>query len=92
MSERQPFPGANLDQAGLNRHTIFDLDQLPAAVRATLGEQAAAAHRFTQLLLIGHGGKALWEAVRQSGSSGPDPIDDYTLRTVLQWLGEFLPG
>lgn len=96
MSDAAPparaFPGAALARAGLNRHAVFDLAQLPAAIRATLGPAAAPETGFRQLLLLGHAGKALWEAVRQAGGAGPDPIDDYTQRTIADWFAGTLPG
>ena len=96
MSEATPpaevFPGAALARAGLNRHAVFDLAHIPPEILATLGELALPAAGFRQLILIGHGGKALWDAVRQAGNGGPDPIDDYTRQTVEAWFASALPG
>ena len=96
MSDAAPparaFPGAALTRAGLNRHAVFDLAQLPPAIRTTLGPAAAPDAGFRQLLLLGHAGKALWAAVSQAGVSGPDPIDDYTRQTVADWFATTLPG
>jgi hypothetical protein len=44
------------------------------------------------LILIGHGGRTLWEAVKKSGIGGADPIDDFTLRTIRQWMTECQPA
>jgi hypothetical protein len=96
MSEAPPaavaFPGAALTRAGLNRHAVFDLARLAPAIRATLGAEADPAAGFRQLILIGHGGQALWAAIRQAGREGPDPIDDYTRQTVVDWFANALPG
>lgn len=95
MSEEPPakvaFPGAALTRAGLNRHAVFDLAQLPAGLRATLGDAAAPAAGYRQLILIGHAGKALWAAIRQAGRGGPDPIDDYTRQIIADWFAATLP-
>jgi hypothetical protein len=88
MSERSPFPAAFLDAAGLNRQHVFDLSALPDEVRATLGETDG----FDQLILIGHGGRRLWECVQASDIGGEHPIDDYCLRTIGRWFAECLPG
>ena len=85
MSEFQHFPGAALDRCGLNRHAVFALADLPGDI---VGSDATD---YRQLILIGHGGKALWEAVKKSGGDGADPIDDFTVRTVRQWMAEFQP-
>ena len=85
MSEFQPFPGVALDRCGLNRQAVFDIADLPDSV---VGDTAG----YRQLILLGHGGKALWEAVNQSGIGGRDPIDDFTLRAIHQWMSECQPG
>jgi epoxyqueuosine reductase len=88
MSEFQPFPGAALDRCGLNRHAVFDLADLPGDIVGSIASDTAG---YRQLILIGHGGKALWESVTKSGIGGADPIDEFTLRTVRQWMAEFQP-
>lgn len=86
MSNNAPFPGQALTQNGLNRHAIFNVAELPEAIRTTLGAENG------QLILIGHGGKRLWEAVTASGHSGSDPIDDFTVATLQHWFAEHLAG
>jgi len=88
MSEFQPLPGAALDRCGLNRQAVFDLADLPDGIVSSITDDTAG---YRQLILIGHGGKALWEAVTKSGIGGADPIDEFTLRTVRQWMAEFQP-
>ena len=88
MSERSPFPGEALAEAGLNRQFVFDLDGLPEETRKTLGDTTG----FRQLILLGHGGRRLWERVQAAGMASEHPIDDYTVRTVEAWLAERLPG
>ena len=84
----QPFPAEFLDQAGLNRQHVFDLAALPPEVRHTLGDTAG----YRQLILLGHGGRRLWECVKASGAGGEHPIEDYCVRKVTRWLADFLPG
>jgi epoxyqueuosine reductase len=85
----QSFPGAALDRCGLNRQAVFDLDELPDDMPWKDGALAAG---YRQLILIGHGGRSLWEAVTRSGIDSPDPIDDFTLQTIGRWMAEELPG
>jgi len=87
MSEVQPFPGATLDRCGLNRQHVFNLADLPPKVTTTLGDTTP----YCQLILIGHGGKALWEYVKAARIGGADPIDDFTLRTIREWMSECQP-
>ena len=78
-----------LDAAGLNLQAVFDLAALPAPIKAPL---AGHDPRYRQLILLGHGGRRLWERVLASGITSADPIDDYTLRTVEAWAAEQLAG
>ena len=74
-----------LDAAGLNLHAVFELAELPDALRA--GPHALdPEHDYTQLLLIGNGGSALWAAVEAEGLADADPIDEYSVRQVERWL------
>lgn len=83
------FDSTRLDAAGLNLHAVFDLADLPEAILAPL---AGHDPRYRQLILLGHGGRQLWEKVQASGIDSADPIDDFTLRTVREWAGQHLAG
>lgn len=73
---------ALLDAAGLNLQAVFNLDGLPPEIY----EQLAAGPEWRQLILVGHGGRAMWDAVKASGIASADPIDDFTVRTIEQWF------
>ena len=88
MSGFQPFPGDALARCGLNRQHVFDLADLPPAVIATLGDTAP----WRQLVLLGHGGKALWDCVKAAGIAGEHPIDDFTVRSIERCFTEHLPA
>lgn len=83
---------AELDRAGLNLQAVFNLDELPAAMAAALRQGFDGDVRHRQLILVGHGGRALWAAVKAAGIASPDPIDHFTIRTVAQWFGRHFPG
>lgn len=82
------FDGSLLDAAGLNLQAVFNLADLPSAI----GEQLAAGPQWRQLILIGHGGRAMWDAVKASGIASADPIDDFTASTVAQWFVRQYPA
>lgn len=88
MSERPALPADFLDSAGLNRQHVFDLDALPADLAGRLDCRAGE----RQLILIGHGGRRLWQCVQASGIGGEHPIDDYSTQTVARWFADCLPG
>ena len=87
MSPAQVFDPSLLDAAGLNLQAIFNIADLPPEITGKL----EAAPSFRQLLLLGHGGKRLWQAVKAAGIESPDPIDDFTLATVRRWFAEHWP-
>jgi hypothetical protein len=88
MSERPPFPAEFLNQAGINRQHVFNLSDLPTVALATLGDT----NGYRQLILLGHGGRKLWQCVKASGMVSDHPIDDYCLQTVSRWFADVLPG
>lgn len=77
-----------LNAAGLNLQAVFDLDALPAEMRERIDPERC--HR--QLILIGHGGRTLWEQVQAAGLASDHPIDDFTCATVRAWFAAQLPG
>lgn len=90
MTSEQVFDPARLDDAGLNRQAVFNLDELPpdmaAAVRAISANAAAR-----QLILIAHAGRRLWECVQQAATSSANPIDDFSVGQVRQWFATRYP-
>lgn len=83
---------AALDAVGLNLRAVFALDQLPDALRDALRNECDAARNYSQLLLIGNGGRAMWQAILREGGRSTDPIDDFSLREVRRWLAAQASG
>lgn len=79
-----------LNQAGLNLQAVFDLAEIAPAARRQLDPQ----RRYGRLVLIGHGGKTLWEQLGASGwqAASADPIDDFTRATLKAWLAAQWPA
>lgn len=75
-----------LDSAGLNLQAVFNLDDIPADIATEIRSRFDPGRRYRQLILIGHAGKTLWSAVKASGIASANPIDDFSVRTVEQWL------
>ncbi len=82
------FPTDALAAAGLNRQHVFNLADLPGALLAPLGDLAG----YRQLILLGHGGRRLWECVQAAGLASEHPIDDYCTFTVDRIFGPILPA
>lgn len=82
-----------LNSNGLNMQAVFNLSVLPEAMQTTLTEQVAGFSNYSQLILIGHGGKQMWEALQASEHRGAtDPIDSFSMDRVAQWLVESHPA
>lgn len=91
LSPRQPFDASLLHEAGLNLQAVFDVAALPEEVAASL-ERAAPGHGRRQLILLGHGGRRLWQAVQAAGLDSDHPIDDFTIASVGRWFAAVCPG
>jgi len=90
MEPFQRFDNVLLERAGLNRQAVFNLDDLPDDVAATVRAHSTLGGA-RQLILIGHAGRRLWQVVRESGIASSDPIDDFSVSTVRRWFAECQP-
>lgn len=66
---------------GLDLVAVFDVASLPATLRDALPMPTNAP--FRQLILVAHGGRALWSAIEREGSVGDDPVDACTERPCV---------
>ena len=81
-----------LNEHGLNLQAVFDLSKLPKELHDSLAATVPAFSCYRRLLLFGHGGRRMWEAMQASGFSGEiDPIDSFSLNIVQRWLSEGYP-
>ncbi|NMG76363.1 hypothetical protein [Aromatoleum diolicum] len=81
-----PCDFTTLNDAGLNLQAILNLDDLPTDITAELRRCYDPENRYRQLILIGHAGKTLWDAVTASGGASENPIDDFSVQTVERWF------
>lgn len=97
MNPYQTIASPILNQAGLNCHAVFEIATLPTELRENLLAQCPQADHFQQLILLGHGGTTMWQALQeknveqQRGSamdrnSEEHPIDDFSIATVQRFL------
>lgn len=78
---------SRLADAGLNLHAVFEVAALPATVRSALGSPDSPESHL-RLLLVGHGGRALWRRVEAMRASLPTdhPIDAYSTQVIQDGL------
>ncbi len=91
--ERLAAGRAFLDRQGLNLFACLVTADLPPPVRA-FWERAGETGRYTRLVLLGHGGRRLWQVLHQinPGLSGPDPIDRFSQAQVARFVTDYLDG
>ena len=72
---------------------VFNLADLPEQIRCDIAEQIEVFSNYRQLLLIGHGGKRVWEAVQASQfRDATDPIDSFSVDRIKSWFGAHYPS
>jgi epoxyqueuosine reductase len=81
-----------LDRAGLNLQAVFDLEALPEKMAMEFRRHFDPRGRYRQLILFGHGGKAMWDAMQATGIRSDDPIDDFSVSQVERWFAEQFAG
>lgn len=88
----QPLKPELLNQHGLNLQFVFNISELPSQLSEPLSNHIGTLHPYRQLILIGHGGKALWRALTESDSNTEDPIDHFTIDVISRWLSTYHSG
>lgn len=97
MHPYQTNPSALLNHAGLNCHAVFDMASFPLDVRERLIDRCPQAASYRQLILIGHGGTAFWQALQASGRDFTrndigHPVDGFTVSIVQEYLQSEFAG
>ena len=79
------FDGKPLSLVGLNLQAVINLKDLPLAVVNQLTFNTDRFEHYSQLILIGHGGRLLWRKVKiwqketESAIESENPIDDFSI-------------
>lgn len=68
-----------LADAGLNLFAVLALSDLPETVHKALGPAIVESYTNGRLLLLGHGGRRLWEKLSKFGRQTADPVDYYSI-------------
>jgi epoxyqueuosine reductase len=61
---QKTFNSKQLSLVGLNLQAVINIKDLPQELKLQLSKHTDYLSHYTQLILIGHGGKALWENVK----------------------------
>lgn len=83
-----------LKERGLNLYSILDWQVICERLPSLPEKTKKNVSRFTKLILIGSGGKDLWNAIKESkpGFQTESPIDFYTEKQVDRFVKDYLSG
>jgi len=87
------FSNSELLTHGLNLHAVLAIDSLPEELHAMLNQACENLDRYQRLVLIGHGGRDLWNAVSAQvlEVESDDPIDTFTVETLTAFFTKHAP-
>lgn len=91
IQNRGIFESDYLTQHGLNLHAVLDIKSLPQEIRKKLKENYSDLAKFSQLILIGNGGQLFWSSLKKTGQTSKEPVDDFTVSLVNDWLKSLTP-
>ncbi len=77
-------------EAGLNLQAVFPCATLPEAVLRPWRENGIPLEHYTHLILLGHGGRRLWDKLQTFGMKTADPVDHYSLTITRQYIERYL--
>ena len=79
-----------LSEQGLNMVAVLGVDSLPAAFNSVVRESGIRIEDYASLLLIGHGGNRMWDALNEHGMAGANPVDEYSAACAVRFVRESL--
>ncbi|MDH5433957.1 MAG: hypothetical protein OEY19_08420 [Gammaproteobacteria bacterium] len=71
---------------GLNLQEIINLSDLPQLILDLLEPAIDTKAEYSQLIVLGHGGKDLWHHINQQEPAIKNPIDTYSLKLVEEYF------
>ena len=79
-----------LAEGGLNLLAVFDCADLPRVAAQMMSDNGVPAAEYGRLVLVGHGGRRMWEALQERGMETPDPVDHYSMMLARQFITDYL--
>jgi len=86
------FDGKTLSLVGLNLQAVINLTDLSSETMNQLSFNTDKLNHYSQLVLIGHAGKLLWQTLKQWSAhknlleKSSDPIDDFSKHHVQKYF------
>jgi epoxyqueuosine reductase len=79
-----------LAKGGLNLVAVLDGAALPGQTKQLIVRSRIPLNDYKRLMVIGHGGRRLWEALEARGTMCADPVDDYSVSLTGQFIRDYL--
>ena len=86
MKTNKIFNAEILSQHGLNLHAVLDIKSLPQDIRQQLIKYYNDLSSYSQLILIGNGGKLFWKTLRKFSNNSKNPVDDFSCSLANKWI------
>ncbi|HXK56926.1 MAG: hypothetical protein KDI74_16530 [Gammaproteobacteria bacterium] len=75
-----------LSEKGLNLIAVLNCADLPAWTSKFMAVSGIPVADYRRLVVIGHGGRRMWETLQASGMSSADPVDHYAVSLTQQFI------
>ncbi|NVK87584.1 MAG: hypothetical protein HWE13_05635 [Gammaproteobacteria bacterium] len=92
LYQAEPFKQSSMVTAGLNMHHVFNLDEIPASLIEPAQSIEHSLDRYSNLILIGHGGPTLWQQLPASYRQKQHPIDEFSQDQFCQFMQQHYPS
>ncbi|MCG6863544.1 MAG: hypothetical protein LJE70_20140 [Chromatiaceae bacterium] len=79
-----------LTESGLNLVAVLDRVALPDETTRLIEVSGIPLDDYRRLVLIGHGGRRMWEALHERGARTTDPIDHYSVSLTRIFVQDYL--
>lgn len=79
-----------LANGGLNLFAVLDCRALPEKATDMMIQSGVPLANYQRLVLIGHGGQRLWQALQAEGMDTADPVDHYSVTRTQQWIRDYV--
>jgi epoxyqueuosine reductase len=79
-----------LADGGLNLLAVFDCAALPEEAAQIMVGSGVPLADYRRLVLIGHGGRRMWETLQERGMETADPVDHYSVSLTRQFIHNYL--
>ncbi len=79
-----------LAEGGLNLFASMECAALPESIAQMMVEDGLPLSDYHFLVLTGHGGQRLWQALQEQRMETADPIDNYSSNLTKQFIRDYL--